>query len=646
MLSEVFKLYKNKKFSIDRTCQELINLSYKRLPSIEEPGDFSIKGEVMELFPVNFELPLRITWQWDDIDKIQSFIPGKNLTVEEFDIINVLPNTSCKKPKYQTTIPLNPILKIKENDLVVHIDYGIGIYRGKKTFDINNPLPFADQLIFKDSVDKSPKEKIFLEIEYRDKNKIYIPIEKAHLIQKYTYFSHKKPKLSSIKTPEWKNILKRTTQGIKQYALEIIRTQALREILGGFSFSSNSTWEEDFAKTFQFQETPDQIKAWNKTKQLMENKIPMDMLICGDVGYGKTEIAMRAAFKAALDSKQVAFLVPTTILAEQHYINLNRRLTNFPVKCAMLSRFKSRQEQKQIITDLKKGNIDIIIGTHRLLSSDIEFKDLGLLIIDEEQKFGVRQKERLKKLKVGIDVLNLTATPIPRTLYMSLSGIKSMADIRTPPKNRLAIETQIIDFNLKKIEEIIIREKSRNGQIFFIDNRIKNLFKIKKSLDSALKDKVSTSLAYGQMPTHQLEKIMLDFINGDVDCLISTAIVESGIDIPKSNTIIINNAHLFGLADLHQLRGRVGRSQNQGFCYLIIPKRKSMPQEAIKRIRAIEEYSYLGAGFDIATRDLEIRGAGNILGTKQHGFIWAVGFDLYCRILKNEIENLKDLFKT
>ena len=371
----------------------------------------------------------------------------------------------------------------------------------------------------------------------------------------------------------------------------------------------------------------------------------MDRVICGDVGYGKTEVAMRAAFKAMMDNKQVAFLVPTTILAYQHYTNLMRRLKIFPVNVEMLSRFRTVTEQEKIIQDLKEGKIDIVVGTHRLISDDIFFKDLGLLIIDEEHRFGVEHKEKIKKLKAGIDILTLTATPIPRTLYMGLIGIKNISLIKTPPKDRLAVKTKIVEFNPQFLEEVIMREVERGGQVFVIHNRIETIPRIEKVLRSVLPKNLKLSVIHGRLSSCEIESAMLEFIDKKIDCLLSTAIVESGIDIPSANTIIINDAHTFGLADLHQLRGRVGRFNVQAYAYLVIPNILSISREARERLELIEEFSHLGAGFEVAMSDLELRGAGNILGRQQHGFVWMVGFDLYCRILKKEIEYLKEAFR-
>jgi len=410
----------------------------------------------------------------------------------------------------------------------------------------------------------------------------------------------------------------------------------------GFKFSPDTEWQSDFEKTFPYQETPDQIKATAEVKQDMESGKPMDRLLCGDVGYGKTEVAMRAAFKAVMDSKQVAYLVPTTILAEQHYKNFISRLKKFPVKVEMLSRFKTGTEQNGIIKGLSSGNVDIVIGTHRLLSPDVSFKNLGLVIVDEEQRFGVKAKEQLKKIKATIDVLVLTATPIPRTLYMSLMGAKDFSVINTPPQNRLPIKTVVVEYDADLVAQAIKRELNRKGQVFFLHNRIFDLEKVRDRIAKSLGgSNARIAIAHGQMPAKQLEQVMSDFISGSIDVLVSTMIIESGIDIPNANTIIVNNAHNFGLADLHQLRGRVGRFNRLAYAYFLVSQSEVLDSVARKRLVAIEEHSGLGSGFNIAMEDLEIRGAGNLLGQEQHGFIAAVGFDLYCRLLKEAIANFK-----
>jgi len=623
---ETLKIYTHKDISLEEITEKLIQLGYRHQKAASEEGDFSVKGDTLEIFPANFSFPLRIEWEFNIVKKIYSFDKGLNKKIIDYNFLIVIPVIKkIRTRKYSEELPLDAVLKIKKGDYVVHTKYGIGKFLGTKKIRTKN------------------KEEVFFEIEYANKDKLYVHREDAHLIQKYVSFSLKPPKLTRLGSKEWVSIKQRAERGIKDFALKLLTIEAHRKLKGGFRYSPDSEWQKIFEQSFPYQETDDQIRATENVKRGMESSICMDHLVCGDTGYGKTEVAMRAAFKAVMDNKQVAFLVPTTVLAYQHYRSLVKRLSEFPNNVEMLSRFRTPSQQRDIIKRLKEGKIDIIVGTHRLLSSDISFKDLGLLIIDEEQRFGVAQKERIKQLKVGIDVLTLTATPIPRTLYMSMVGIKEMSLIKTAPKDRLAVKTQIVEFKEEIIKEAILREVERGGQVFFIHNRIETIDKIYKKLKKFLPSHIRMEIVHGRLSSRHIEKVMLDFINKNIDCLISTAIIESGIDIPMANTIIINDAHRFGLGDLHQLRGRVGRFNIQAYAYLVVPCIKSLDSDAFKRLQLIEEFSHLGSGFDIAMSDLELRGAGNLLGHQQHGFVWMIGFDLYCRLLKKEIEYLKEL---
>ncbi|MFO8052584.1 MAG: CarD family transcriptional regulator [Candidatus Omnitrophota bacterium] len=619
------KIYKHKAISIESVCQALSNLNYRGGQGVAESGDFAQKGDTLELFPANFSLPVRIEWDFDQISKIYSF--DKNFTkILEYDLLIIVPY--FKKPHHYLSedYPLEGSLRIKSGDYVVHTHYGIGRFVGTK------------------KIKTEKKEEYFFQIEYADNDRIYVSKENAHLIQKYINLGIKKPALTKLGTKQWKKIKEKVQKGIRQYALRILKIEAQRKLIGGISYPRDSKWQKKFQEQFPYQLTSDQKKASEIVKKQMQSPRCMDRLLCGGVGYGKTEIAMRAAFRAAASGRQVAFLVPTTILAYQHYINLQRRMKDFPLCVEMLSRFRSRSEQKNIIQRIKEGKVDIIVGTHRLLSDDIKFKELGLLIIDEEQRFGVEHKEKIKSCRVGIDVLSLTATPIPRTLYMSMVGIKDVSLIQTPPKDRLSIETKVYPFSIKIIKKAIKRELRRGGQVFFIHNRIKDIAKIAKKVQNNLSD-LKIGLAHGRLPASEIEKVMLQFVDGKIDVLFSTAIVESGIDIPNANTIIINNANNFGLADLHQLRGRVGRRKLQAYALCLRPSLDKIKDESRKRLEYIEEFSHLGAGFELARRDLELRGAGNILGKQQHGFVWMVGFDFYCRLLKKEVDYLKEAFK-
>lgn len=619
---ETLKLYSLKEISQEVVIEKLTQLGYLRTEEVNFEGDFSLKGDTLEIYPVNFNFPVRVEWEFTIIKKIYSFDKSINKKIVDYDFLIILPCTRKKIKRYTEEIPLDVALNIKKGDLVVHTDYGIGRFLGLKKLKVKD------------------KEEYYLAIEYKDKDILYVSREDVHKLHKYISFSLKTPKLTKLGTREWIRTKKRVEEGVKEFAWELLRIEAQRRLKGGFKFSPDSEWQKIFEEKFPYPETPDQIKAIEEVKKDMESSSCMDRLICGDTGYGKTEVAMRAAFKAVMDSKQVAFLVPTTVLAYQHYKNLKERVKDFPVVVEMLSRFRTKKEQEVILERLKEGKIDIIVGTHRLLSDDVKFKDLGLLIIDEEQRFGVAHKEKIKKMKVGVDVLTLTATPIPRTLYMGLVGLKEISLIETPPQERLAVKTKVLEFSPSFIEEAIIKEIKRGGQVFFIHNRIRTLPRIERILKEILPS-LKIGVVHAQMPTRIIEKVMLDFIEKRIQCLLSTAIIESGIDIPSANTIFVNDAHTFGLADLHQLRGRVGRFNVQAYAYFLIPKFSLISQEARKRLKLLEEFSHLGAGFRIAQSDLELRGAGNLLGKEQHGFVSLVGFDLYCRLLKKEIEYLK-----
>ena len=624
---ETFKIYTDKELSFEQVQKKLIELGYTRVDETSEEGDFSIRGDTLEVFPVNFNFPLRLEWEFNLVKKIYSFDKALNKKIIDYDFLIIIPHFKKAKKYLSEDFPIEAVLRIKKGDYVVHTKYGIGHFLGVKKLDVKG------------------KEGYYFEIEYANHDKLYVSKEEAHFIQKYTNFSAKAPKLSRLGSKEWLRIKERVEHGIKQFALTLMRMEAQRKLIGGFKFSKDMEWQKQFEDTFPYVVTEDQYRATIDTKNDMESSRCMDRLICGDVGYGKTEVAMRAVFKAVMDGKQVAFLVPTTILAYQHYSNLSLRSKQFPIKIEMLSRFRTKAEQEKIIEGLHSGAIDVVVGTHRLTSDDVGFKDLGLLIVDEEQRFGVEHKEKIKRLKIGIDVLTLTATPIPRTLYMSLIGIKNISVIKTPPKDRLSVKTKVIPAAPKSLKEAILYEINRGGQVFFIHNRIETISKWAKMLRNVLPESVKLAVIHGRLSSSEIETIMFDFVAKKIDCLISTAIVESGIDIPSANTIIISDAHTFGLADLHQLRGRVGRLDLQAYAYLLVPNLDSISTDARERLEMIEEYSHLGAGFELAMSDLELRGAGNILGKEQHGFVWMIGFDLYCRILKKEIEYLKEAFR-
>lgn len=518
--------------------------------------------------------------------------------------------------------PISSFTALKRGDFIVHVDYGIGLYQGIQTLEIDGV-----------------KRDCLLAL-YRDNDKLYVPVDQLNRVQKYTGEEGVAPALSKLGGTDWERAKARTRKVVMEMAEELLQLYAERQTRPGHAFSPDSSLQTEMEASFIYEETPDQLRATLDVKRDLEKATPMDRLVCGDVGYGKTEVAIRAAFKAVNDSKQVAVLVPTTILAQQHHRTFSERLADFPVTVDVLSRFRTKKEQEQIIERLKRGQIDIIIGTHRLLSRDVEFRDLGLLVIDEEQRFGVAHKEKLKQLRRMVDVLTMTATPIPRTLHMSLSEARDMSIINTPPRGRLPVETEIIHFDQDRIAEAILREVDRGGQVYFVHNRVQSIDEMAAFLRDLLPE-IRFGVAHGQMSERQLERVMLGFLNRRYDCLISTMIIESGLDIPNVNTLLINRADRFGLAQLYQLRGRVGRSNVRAFAYLIIPEWKSLNADTRRRLRAIEEFTDLGSGFRIAMRDMEIRGAGNILGPEQHGFITAVGFNLYCRLLEEAVRGLK-----
>ncbi len=514
------------------------------------------------------------------------------------------------------------ISELKEGDYVVHIENGIGIYRGLRHI-------------------KSGKVRgDFLEIEYADNMKLFLPVEKMNQIHKYIGNGEKPPTLNKLGTNTFKRTKAYVERSVASVVHDLVKIYAIRQNKSGFRFPPDTEWQREFELSFLYIETPDQIKAIEEIKRDMESARPMDRLICGDVGYGKTEIAIRAAFKAVMAGKQVAVLVPTTILAYQHYNTFIERLKNYPIKVEMLSRFNSKKEQKKILKEIANGKIDIIIGTHRLIQPDVKFYDLGLLIIDEEHRFGVAHKEKLKMARTTIDVITMSATPIPRTLYMALSGIRDVSMINTPPSGRMPVETKIVKFSPDIIRKAILNELNRNGQVFFLHNRVQSIKAIANYIKRIVPE-AKVAVIHGQMDEDEIELIMLEFMEKKYDVLVCTTIIEAGIDIPEVNTIIINRADTFGLAQLYQLRGRVGRSNKKSYAYLLVPSEKALTETALKRLLTIFEYTDLGSGYKIALRDLEIRGAGNIFGVQQHGNILAVGLEMYCKILNKVINQLK-----
>lgn len=518
---------------------------------------------------------------------------------------------------------IDSFIELSEGDLVVHLTHGIGKYHGMKVMD-----------------NDGQKEE-HLEVEFRNKVRVYVPASLIHLVQKYVGGAKTAPELSVVGTSAWANKKSRVAESLAGLASDMIELQALRESKLGRSFPPDTHLQREFDAAFPYTPTGDQVSAVDDCKEDLERARPMDRLICGDVGYGKTEVAMRAAFKVIDGGAQVAVLVPTTILAEQHYRSFSERMAEFPITIESLSRFKTKGEQKWTIEGLKDGSVDLVIGTHRLVSKDVGFKNLGLVVIDEEQRFGVDVKEALKRLRMEVDVLTLSATPIPRTLHMSLLGIRDISNLTTAPQERVAVTTRLSRFDGELIRQAIVRELNRNGQVFFVHNRVHNIHDIEARLKSIVPE-ARFDVAHGQMTPHELEGAMLRFVRAETDVLICTTIIESGVDIPNANTMFIHQADIYGLADLHQLRGRVGRYKHRAYCYLLLEENKTVTTTAAKRLKAIEEYSELGAGFKIAMRDLEIRGAGNILGTEQSGNIASVGYELYCQLLENAVRGMKN----
>lgn len=545
------------------------------------------------------------------------------VVISESDIFGSEKKKKKKKKKYEGR-KINDFAELKIGDYVVHENHGLGIYKGIEKVEIEKVV------------------KDYIKIEYRDGGNLYILATGLDVIQKYASADAKRPKLNKLGTQEWTKTKTKVKEATGEVARDLVELYAIRQQTQGFPYGKDTVWQREFEEMFPYEETEDQLAAIEATKKDMESTKIMDRLICGDVGYGKTEIAIRAAFKAVQEGKQVVYLVPTTILAQQHYNTFVQRMKDFPVRVDLLSRFRTTAEQKKTVADLKKGFVDIIIGTHRVLSKDVEFKDLGLLIIDEEQRFGVTHKEKIKKMKESIDVLTLTATPIPRTLHMSLIGIRDMSVLEEAPNDRLPIQTYVLEYNEEMVREAIVRELSRNGQVYYVYNWVNHIADIAAGIQELVPE-ANVAFAHGQMQERELERIMYDFINGEIDVLVSTTIIETGLDISNVNTMIIHDSDNMGLSQLYQLRGRVGRSNRTAYAFLMYKRDKMLKEIAEKRLAAIKEFTELGSGFKIAMRDLEIRGAGNLLGQKQHGHMQAVGYDLYCKMLNEAVKSLKGI---
>jgi len=625
------KICRGQQVDLPALLRELAAQGYQRHPKVSDPGDLAVRGGVVDLFPEGFEAPVRIELHGDTVFRIDSVHPATGQPFLSHENLILLPAVALHRRTLRTDVrhlflgeevPLDPFVDIRSGDLAVHVTHGIGRYLGLKK--VHTPRGIAKHLV----------------LEYAEGDRLYVPFEELHLVQKYIGFEGRAPKLSKLGARYWARSKEWARVGAASVAAELLHLQARRLSAPGHPFSRDTEWQRELERSFPYRETAGQARAVQEVKADMESPLCMDRLLCGDVGYGKTEVALRAAFKAVMDSRQVALLCPTTILAEQHHATFTGRMKPFPVEIGMLSRFQGPGAQECLLEGLAAGQVDLVIGTHRLLSRDVRFKKLGLVIIDEEQRFGVRHKERLKHLRAEVDVLTLTATPIPRTLYLALMGAKAMSVIDTPPFERLPVRTQVMEESAPAVQEALKRELTRGGQAFVIFPWIEGIARVHRQI-AALAPQARVAVAHGQMPSRALEKAMLSFMQCHTQVLISTAIVESGIDIPNANTLIVYRADSFGLADLYQLRGRVGRFTRQAHALFLTPQGMPLSAEAQKRLRALEEFSSLGSGFQIALQDLQLRGAGNLLGTEQHGHIAAVGFDLYCRLLRAEIERLR-----
>ena len=573
-------------------------MSLREQEAPDQPGIYIVDGEMSS----GFELPLqRIAVMTDE------------------ELFKQRPKKKSRPQKMTNAERIKSYSEIKPGDHIVHIHHGIGKYIGIETLEING--------IHKD----------YLHIRYRAEDKLFVPVDQIDQIQKYVASEEKEPKLHKLGGAEWKKTKTKVSAAVQDIADDLIKLYAKRESEKGHAFEPDQDMQQAFEAAFPYEETDDQLRSIEEVKRDMEKERPMDRLICGDVGYGKTEVAIRAAFKAVQDSKQVAFLVPTTILAQQHYETMKERFADFPVEVGLLSRFRSKKQQTETTKGLKAGTIDVVVGTHRLLSKDIVYHDLGLLIVDEEQRFGVTHKEKIKQLKTNVDVLTLTATPIPRTLHMSMIGVRDLSVIETPPANRFPVQTYVMEQNGALVREAIEREMARGGQAFYLYNRVEDMAR-KVDEIQMLVPEARVGFAHGQMTERELESVILSFLEGDYDVLVTTTIIETGIDIPNVNTLIVQDADRMGLSQLYQLRGRVGRSNRVAYAYFMYQRDKVLTDVAEKRLQAIKEFTELGSGFKIAMRDLSIRGAGNLLGSQQHGFIDSVGFDLYAQMLQEAIE--------
>jgi transcription-repair coupling factor (superfamily II helicase) len=585
----------------------------------ESPAEIQRVGEIIKeingTIPRRFELPLGYIHQGFVVESLNTIV------VSHHELFGQYALRRRQRP-VRATAPVDTLADLQSGDYVVHASYGIGKFQGAET------------------IEEKEGRAEYLTIEYADQVKVQVAVQNIGLIQKYIGSSPKRPTLSKVGSKRWQKQKEKVAQSVHDLAAELLQVQAQRQAIGGIAYEEDSSWQMEFEESFPYQETPDQITAIGEIKGDMREPVAMDRLLCGDVGYGKTELAMRAAFKAVEGGRQVAVLVPTTVLSVQHARTFAERFADFPVTVEVLNRFKTTRQAKDIVARASVGKVDILIGTHRLLSGDVAFKELGLLIIDEEQRFGVEHKERLKRMRVNVDILTMTATPIPRTLHMALLGLRDISSLTTAPLDRRSIITQVTTYSPELIRKAIYRELNRQGQVFFLHNRVKSIEKKAMEIQKLAKD-AKIDIAHGQMGRRELEDAMVNFVLGATDVLVCTTIIESGLDIPNANTIFINDADRFGLAEMHQLRGRVGRYKHRAYAYMLMPNTRPVSPVAAKRLKAIEEYSHLGAGFRIALRDLEIRGAGNVLGPEQSGHIQMVGYQMYCELLADAVREMK-----
>ena len=618
---EYCRLDVGQRHSLERLMEQLLRFEYRRVDEVADPGDVALRGGVLDLFPATFESPLRIELDGPRVASIRSFNPQTLETLDRHTLVVILPRPVHARVSVE--IPFESFVDLREGDYAVHLDHGIGRYLGRAR------LPGREEA----------QEALLL--EYAGGDRLYVPMDQVHLVQKYVAFGARAPALHTLGGTAWQRAKARAYVGAWTYATSLLELQAKRLALPGHAFAADHEWQGAFETAFPYRETPDQLSATAEVKRDMERPRPMDRVLLGDVGYGKTEVAMRAAFKAVTDHKQVAILVPTTILAYQHHRTFTRRMQGFPVQVEMLTRFQSDAAQRETLTALAQGRCDIVIGTHRLLSGDVRFKDLGLLIVDEEQRFGVQDKERLKQWRTQLDVLTLSATPIPRTLYLALVGTRDLSLIATPPENRHPIETQVVEEDDASLRRWLLKELERGGQTYLVHNRVHDIHRVARRVAELIPE-ARVGMAHGQMAEGELERVMVAFIEGELDVLVTTTIIESGIDIPNANTLIVRDADTFGLADLYQLRGRVGRFDRRAYAYLLVSRRPTLTAEARTRLAAMTEHTALGSGFKIAMEDLKLRGAGNLLGLEQSGHVTAVGFDLYCRLLREAVGRIKD----